>query len=716
MVDFIMNKIELLAPGGNLDSAMAALENGADAVYCGLQDFSARKSAKNFSLDQISRLREWTLQNSKKIYMTLNTILKEEELAGIMEILYQLEDLGVDSIILQDPGLARMIKRNFPRLILHGSTQMAVHNLSGLRVLKDLGFSRVVLPREMTISEMAAFKTAFPDLEIEVFIHGAQCYGFSGMCLASGMLLGRSANRGECGQVCRTWFEREIDRGYFLSSTDLWAGTRILELEEIGISSLKIEGRMKSPAYAAAAASYYRAILERRSPEEISSLEDNLRVAFSRNSGIGHLKSTKGQSMVDREYPGHRGLFLGKTLGGSGHSLTIETSRTLHKRDGLMFVTSSGEARSFSLDIKGKTSLEPGKVTIPIPFQAPPKGTDLFQIQSHDLHSKSLNELSLPLYKKPVSATLLLSSDEVTLKVPEYQFSKTLPFQSEESTGSRGPEDKIRNEFMKSAQYDFCLSSLQLEGDGVDLSTRFIPPSSLKNLRREIYKTLDEVRQSQKEDKLRKLRESLLEDAAKLRSNRGSLPPRIELNPEDSRLPVLTPGNIKKAKFAAREGLPCLPLSPLVFPSDEKSFLKEISESTSTEGALIGIGNWGHIGMYQELVQKNTSLRWYGDSGMLLANSQAQLLMEELMGTGTAGSYAWIEYDSSEIPVFFNKAGREFKPPLFISRNCFKKHSLGGSCHECKRSFEYDLDQKDKKYKVILEDCLTWIFSGEENS
>ena len=710
-----MNKIELLAPGGNLDGAMAALENGADAVYCGLQEFSARKSAKNFSMEQISRLREWTFENSKKVYITLNTILKEEELPRMMDYLYHLESLKVDSIILQDPGLARIIKWNFPGLPLHGSTQMGVHNLSGLQVLKEIGFSRVVLPREMTINEMAAFRKDLPEMELEVFIHGAQCYGFSGMCLASGMLLGRSANRGECGQVCRTWFDRDKDRGYFLSSTDLWAGSRVLELEEIGITSLKIEGRMKSPAYAAAASQYYRAILEKRPPEEIEAREKTLRVTFSRNSGIGHLKSAKGQTMVDREFPGHRGLLLGKTLGGKGQSLSIETSIELYKRDGLMFVTPRGEARSFSLELKGKTKLGPGKVNIPLPFRAPPKGTELFKIQSHDFHTKTLNEQSLPIYKKPLAAQLRMSQNTATLEVPEYQFRKEFPLVSETSTGDRGPEEKIRNEFLKSAHYDFILSSLEIEGDDVDLKSRFIPPAVLKKLRRDIYSSLDAALQQHKDMRLQELEKKLMEDAAGLNRVKKKLPPRKKIDPEGSLLPVLTPGSLLSFPPAVVDDQPWLPLSPLIFPGNEKSFMDEISDFTKQKGGMIGISNWSHVGMFREFKKQNGSLRWYGDTGMLLANSQAQILMEELMGTDTPGSYGWIEYKDSEKPDFFSPVGKGFTPPLFISRNCFKKHSLGGSCHECRRSFEYVLDQKDKKYKVIVQDCLTWIFLRKEN-
>ncbi len=713
-----MMKSELLAPGGGLDSAMAALENGADAVYCGLQEFSARKGAKNFTIDQLGRLRQWSFQNNKKIYLTLNTILREEELPEILRTLALLEELEVDSIILQDPGLVRIIGSHFPGLTMHGSTQMAAHNSSALNTLKDLGLTRVVLPREMTLKEIKAQGEAVPELELEVFIHGAQCYGFSGMCLASGMMLGRSANRGECGQVCRTWFKKDKERGYYLSSTDLWAGPNVLKLQEMGVSSLKIEGRMKSPAYAAAVSRYYRAVLDGRNEEILKPLEEDLRITFSRESGSGHLESKKGLHMVDRDFPGHRGLPLGEVLSGKGRKVSLNSPVALHKRDGLMFLDSRGEARSFSLDIR--KTLSPGRVTIDLPFQAPPAGTTLYKVQSHDFHSSAFKENSLKPFRRTLSGTLSFSPDSAELRVPEMDFCRTYPLHSEESTGSRGPKEKILTEFAKAAASPFVLTNLKLEdGDlkaaGSSLDRRFIPPAALKKMRQQAYRDLEDHIDDRREERIRSLETNLQKDAASLTDLEG-LPDRLSLNPIGTDLPVITPEELTALQPAADGGRSYWPLTPLLFPQYEKSFTEALKDRLSSDSSekWIGIGNWGHIALFKALRKGGLKdLRAYGETSMLLANSQSVLLMIDLLGKDFRGAYGWIEDKKKEYPDSLTPPGEGFHPPLFISRNCFKKHSLLESCKDCPKHMDYQMSQKGGSYRVLVRDCLTWIF--EEN-
>jgi putative protease len=203
-----MKRPEILAPGGSFSSAYYAFEAGADAVYLGLKDFSARKKAENFTPEEIRRLK--TAWPDKKLYLALNTLLQDRDLQSLLPFLPQLLDLPLDAVILQDYGFAALLKdylASHPSApSLHASTQMAVHSLQGAEFLQSQGFSRIVLARELAFQEIAAIQRGVPELELEVFVHGANCYGFSGLCLASGLLLGRSANQGECAQVCRTWF------------------------------------------------------------------------------------------------------------------------------------------------------------------------------------------------------------------------------------------------------------------------------------------------------------------------------------------------------------------------------------------------------------------------------------------------------------------------------------------------------------------------------
>ncbi|MBI9100337.1 MAG: U32 family peptidase [Spirochaetaceae bacterium] len=306
-----MFKPEILAPGGSFNAAIHAFEAGADAVYIGMSSFSARKGAKNFTLESLRRLKSYVEKSGKKIYVALNTIIKDNELRDVIILLHHLSLIEVDGIILQDPGLAYIIKHHFPQLEIHASTQMAVHNSQGVQILKEEGFRRIILARELTLKEIREIRETHRDVELEVFIHGAMCYSFSGICLASGVLLGRSGNRGECGQVCRTWFDSDQGSKYSFSANDMKAGTLVKELQEMGIDSLKIEGRLKSPEYVSHTVSYYSALINDDSSKSIK--EDNLAaLAFSRNQTKAFFTTPKGENMINNQYTSHTGIKAGR--------------------------------------------------------------------------------------------------------------------------------------------------------------------------------------------------------------------------------------------------------------------------------------------------------------------------------------------------------------------------------------------------------------------
>ncbi len=248
-----MNKIEILAPCGGLDSVYAAVRSGADAIYIGAKSFSARASAKNFDIDDLSTAVSYCHTHSVKMYLALNTLIFDDELESALSLVKKCAQIGIDAVIVQDIGLAMAIKRVVPTLRLHASTQMSVHTLSGAKALYELGFSRVVLARELTLSEIKHIADNC-DIELEVFVHGALCMSVSGQCLMSSVLGTRSANRGMCAQPCRLEFAIG-DTTHALSLKDNSVIKYLRELEKIGVKSAKIEGRMKRPEYVAAATS-----------------------------------------------------------------------------------------------------------------------------------------------------------------------------------------------------------------------------------------------------------------------------------------------------------------------------------------------------------------------------------------------------------------------------------------------------------------------------
>jgi len=256
-----MNRPELLAPCGNQKTLKAAVQAGADAVYLGAAKFSARANAGNFIGDELDNAIKYANSANVKVYLAINTLMTDRELSQALNIVHQAYHAGAAAFILQDLGLAKLIKQSYPDAVLHASTQMTAHTLNDVNLLGSLGFKRVVLARELSrvqIKEIIA-STA---VELEVFVHGALCSSYSGQCLMSSFIGGRSANRGKCAQPCRLPYKAAKKSGVLFSLKDLCLIEYIDELAKIGVSSLKIEGRMKGEDYVRAVVGTYRTVLD----------------------------------------------------------------------------------------------------------------------------------------------------------------------------------------------------------------------------------------------------------------------------------------------------------------------------------------------------------------------------------------------------------------------------------------------------------------------
>ena len=271
-----MNHPEILAPAGGLEQLISAVRSSADAVYLGLDRFSARSSAENFTPENLKKAVSYAHARNVKIYVALNTLITDSEYEDAKNVVKSIAEAGADGVIVQDFAIAEIIKKHCPELRLHASTQTAVHNVMGLEALKKLGFVRAVAPRELTKDEIKTM-CEVPDIETEVFVHGALCMSVSGMCYLSSMLGGRSGNRGRCAQPCRLDFKCH-NRTHALSLKDSSLIKYIPELSEIGVSSLKIEGRMKRPEYVAAAVNSCK-----KSRDGLSYDSESLRSVFSRS-------------------------------------------------------------------------------------------------------------------------------------------------------------------------------------------------------------------------------------------------------------------------------------------------------------------------------------------------------------------------------------------------------------------------------------------------
>ncbi|MBR4901906.1 MAG: U32 family peptidase, partial [Victivallales bacterium] len=311
--------MELLAPAGNLEAGVAAFQYGADAVYLGLQNFSARADADNFSFDDLSTILGLAHNNPewpRKVYVAVNTLVRERELPELIDTLARLRDMEPDALIVQDWAVFQLVQEYFPEITLHASTQMAIHNAQGARYASELGFTRVVAARELTVPEIADI-AKLPNLEVEVFIHGALCYSYSGLCQLSATLRGESGNRGECAYICRKKFniagpDGPCESCNAMSMKDLAAGDIIPALRRAKVASLKIEGRKKTPLYVAAVTNFYRNLIDGTfEPGEQQRSEADIKTIFSRPWTPFHLKNRRQAGITDTHVVGHRGIEIG---------------------------------------------------------------------------------------------------------------------------------------------------------------------------------------------------------------------------------------------------------------------------------------------------------------------------------------------------------------------------------------------------------------------
>lgn len=340
---------ELLAPVGSFDALKAAVQNGANAVYLGGKEFSARASANNFDREELKEAVRYAHIRDVRVFVTANTLIKQNEIEDFLEYIKYLYDIDIDAVILQDIGMAKLIKSMLPDFELHASTQMVAHSLEDTLYLQNLGFDRVVLARELNIDEIE-YICKNSDVDIEIFVHGALCVCYSGQCLMSSMIGNRSGNRGRCAQPCRQKYELiDINSGqtintegdYLLSPRDLNTIEEIDRIIDAGVHSLKIEGRMKRPEYVATVISSYRQTIDEyinKNKVNVSNdTMNNLYTIFNRKFTKGYLLGEVGEDVMNSNRPNNVGLYIGKVLdyNRKAKRLKIMLENTLKKGDGI---------------------------------------------------------------------------------------------------------------------------------------------------------------------------------------------------------------------------------------------------------------------------------------------------------------------------------------------------------------------------------------------
>jgi putative protease len=412
--------MELLAPAGTIEAFEAAVESGADAIYIGAPAFNARALARHFSLAEVAAMIDHAHRNRVKVYLAMNSLMKEDEIGKAVEELAALEALKADALIVQDLGISYLARKFFPGLRLHASTLMGAHNSLNVRQFAEMGFKRVVLARETTLAEIGQIHKQCP-VELEVFVHGALCFAYSGLCLFSSYLGGKSGLRGRCVQPCRrryTWGGKGRSlgspAGYLFSMNDLAGLELIPQLRQAGVSSLKIEGRMRSAQYVGSVVKAYRLALDNpATPAVLAEAKELLEQAMGRKASLGYFKKAQPTDIIAPQHSGNIGLFLGKVEKVTANRAQMTLKEPLRIGDRLrIHQEGSGERQSFTLKglWQGKMALDKAAAGSKVQLDLPPGaqwGDSLYKVDSEERRRQAAKKGIQPgLFSKKV-ATLV---------------------------------------------------------------------------------------------------------------------------------------------------------------------------------------------------------------------------------------------------------------------------------------------------------------------
>lgn len=476
------SNVELLAPAGTHEAFIAAVENGADAIYLGGKLFNARANASNFDISELAEMVKYAHLRNVKIYVTMNTLLSDCELKDALDFAYDIYEIGIDGVIVQDLGLAKVLHEYVPNLPLHASTQMTIYNLNGVKELEKLGFTRVVLARELSLEEIK-YICDNTSVEIEVFVHGALCVSYSGQCLMSSMIGDRSGNRGKCAQPCRLPYklfeeDKELSSGYLLSPKDLSTIELLKELPNI--KSLKIEGRMKSPEYVATVVKTYRKYLDIALSSSNFNVQkedkENLKQIFNRGGfTTAYLKNKQGKDMMCYEKPKNWGVYIGKVIAYDGKKyITLNDTSNIHIGDGIEVWNNSLESPSTIVSeiVGNKIGRISGNIK---------PGNLVYKTLDKQLNKEAKESYSRG-FKKHSNINLEIkinTTSPISIKVNDYVYiSEIIP---EIATTSAITKETIINQFSKTGNTPFNVANIDVE-----LSENiFLPISIINKLRRD---------------------------------------------------------------------------------------------------------------------------------------------------------------------------------------------------------------------------------------
>ena len=484
-----VSRMENLAPAGNWDALRSAVAAGADAVYLGYAAYSARAGAGNFDEQQLRDAVRFAHLHHVRVHVTVNTLIKDGEMAGVVDVLRLLSEIRVDAVLVQDLGVLRMARRCFPDLPIHASTQMAIHNATGVRFCRNQGMTRAVLARECSAAEIAL--AAKEGIEIEVFGHGAQCVAVSGECLFSSVVGGRSGNRGRCAQPCRLLYTYRGKTAAWLSPRDVCMRDDLPELNKAGVASIKLEGRLKRPEYVATIANSYRNAIDAMDNGHFRKADEaemtGLRQIFSRGGFMrGYAMGAEDAGVIDPARVSHGGVKIGRVEFAAGNMARVRLERSLDDGDGLQIRTAQGDAEL----IYAGHDTEAGQIAVVRlrPDIRTKAGDEVYRLTS-EKQLQWARSLAIPAIPADM-ALIAYPGKPLALTMTDGESSVTVTGDTVAPAQSRAmSEEDARRSLGKLSDTPFSLRTLTVQTAGA-----FVPVSALNQLRREACQQLAEAR------------------------------------------------------------------------------------------------------------------------------------------------------------------------------------------------------------------------------
>lgn len=730
-----MKEIELLSPVGKMEALYAAIQNGANAVYLGGKLFNARHYASNFEDEELKVAVDYAHLRDVKVYVTMNTVLDELELEAAVDYAKFLYDIGVDALIIQDLGLAYLLKNTIPDLDLHGSTQMTVNNVEGADFLYKNGFKRIVLARETPIKEIRKINEKVP-IELEVFIHGALCVSYSGQCLMSSMIGGRSGNRGRCAQPCRMPSSlidgegksiRDWKNKHILSPKDLSTVEEINELIDAGVLSLKIEGRMKRPEYVATVTRVYRKAIDFGSEHISEKDKTEVKQIFNRGFTKGLTFKDFGKDFITYDRPDNRGLFLGTVVQVGRDTIALKLEKDLSVGDGIEFQFGQDNYKGMKSEAYGKA----GELVELKKIASIKLGQEVYKTSSIELLETARESYEEDSIKKDIDIKVsleLASYPRIELNYGDKVISYSLDEEVQASKNKPLDRERVIEQISKMGDTVYNIRNIDIDMD----DNIFMPLSSLNKLRREVVQKLDEyildgLRKPELRDEDFKLsKEAMFLSEVKKENMENTISIKVDSFEKLQSLDVsrvdriyLNMEEIKEIDLSIKElqsysGEVYLSTEKILYTKELEN-LKNILDKIKDDIVGVSVSNMGTL----NFIRENYDLKLHGDTGLNAYNSFAIRFLKE---NGISSINLSPELNLKQISRICKKTDIEVSTIVYgyltvmVTKHCPMSLVKGckddSNCKNCRFRYGYSIkDRIGAEFKMVRKSGVTNIYN-----